>query len=193
MSTAHTVRLIAGRWRGRRLPVADLPGLRPTPDRVRETLFNWLMHDVQDAVCLDLFAGTGALGFEALSRGAARVLFLEQQREARQMLAANITRLQAASQALLHSADAMQWLSALAPPEWRACSLVFVDPPYATRWQQPCIDALQRGGFVAEGARIYVEAAEPLESLCLPAGWSWHRQARAGQVHYGLLRVGVSS
>jgi len=185
MRPERTLRIIAGRWRGRkfRFPPLDI---RPTPDRVRETLFNWLAPRIESAYCLDLFAGSGALGLEALSRGAAEVMFVEQARAA----AGAIERLLAdwhASGGTVLCQEAVGYLSAPAP---RRFDVVFLDPPYGSGALERCAALLQQG-WLASGARIYVEHArrEPLPAL--PADWQALRSGAAGEVGYHLYGVGV--
>jgi len=175
----HEVRLIGGQWKRSRLPVADRPGLRPTPDRVRETLFNWLGQDLGGWHCLDAFAGSGALGFEAASRGAARVLMVERDSRLVQSLQAVRARLGAAQVEIVCD-DAMRVLTR--HPE-RHFDLVLLDPPYASGLLpaalQACADIVGATGW------IYAEDAQPLTA---PPGWCVHRATRAGAVHAALLR-----
>jgi 16S rRNA (guanine966-N2)-methyltransferase len=172
------LRIIAGRWRGRKLPVLDLPGLRPTPDRVRETLFNWLAPDIRELSCLDLFAGTGALGFEALSRGAAHAVMLESHAQAVVQLRKNATLLQADAEII--QADA---LSSLAK-ESRRFDLVFVDPPFqAELWDR--VLALLPARLNA-GHRVYVEAPAAWPGPSDPA-WRVLKQGKAADVVFRLL------
>jgi 16S rRNA (guanine966-N2)-methyltransferase len=179
------VRIIGGNWRSRQLQVLDVPGLRPTPDRVRETLFNWLQFSITGARCLDLFAGTGILGLEALSRGAAQVTALELDPRAAAMLRKQGQLLQAEN-FVVEQRDAVAWLERETPTPY---DIVFLDPPYASRLQGPCCELLQVRGWLAPGARIYLEAAEPLDTLPLPPGWQLTRHKRAGEVHYGLCET----
>src|SRR5262245_5053755 len=175
----NRVRIIGGEHRGRRIAVADRPGLRPTPDRVRETLFNWLGQRLDGLACLDLFAGSGALGFEAASRGAARVVMVENDREA-------FGSLQAARAAIglrqvdLVFGDAFDYVSR---GEDRF-DVVFLDPPFRQNALAAALERLPRR--LAPGARVYVEAPEPLAA----AGWRELKGARAGQVSYQLLEWG---
>ncbi len=176
------VRIIAGSWRGSRLPVANAPGLRPTPDRVRETLFNWLGQDLTGWRCLDAFAGTGALGFEAASRGAQRVLLVE--RDAR--LAESLRRVKArlhADAVEIACAPALGVLHAQAPASF---DLVFLDPPYGQGLLGPALAAAAH--VVVPGGWLYAEEAQPLTDLPVP--WLLHRHGRAGRVHHHLLRRG---
>jgi 16S rRNA (guanine966-N2)-methyltransferase len=171
------IRIIAGEYRGRRLAVADLPGLRPTPDRVRETLFNWLGQWLDGLSCLDLFAGTGALGFEAASRGASRVVMVEQAKSAFLLLEKNKGILGAARIELVFG-DALAYL---ARAEERF-DVVFLDPPFGQNALPAVLDRLPR--VLAPAARVYVEAPR---TLAEHEGFAILRQARAGQVHFQLL------
>jgi 16S rRNA (guanine966-N2)-methyltransferase len=175
------VRIIGGRLRGSRLEVPALEGLRPTPDRVRETLFNWLMPHLPGARCLDLFAGSGALGFEAASRGAASVLMLEREPMLARSLAASAGRLGAVAASIVAS-DAIAWLrDAPAMP----FDLVFVDPPFASDLYQPCFAQLPR--WLAPQALIYVESARDRVPE-VPAHWRLHRQGETRETRYALYR-----
>ena len=179
----HPLRIIAGQWRGRRLSFPELPGLRPTPDRVRETLFNWLAPVLPGARCLDLFAGSGALGIEALSRGAVEVLFVERHPLAVRALRENLERLQARG-ALVEQAEALKWLCQPGQP----FEIVFLDPPFGEGLLEPVCAALERGGWLAADAWIYLETAAEARRLSLPASWTAHREKTAGAVAYRLLR-----
>jgi len=178
------LRIIGGRWRSRQLPVADLSGLRPTTDRVRETLFNWLQSDIGGAHCLDLFAGSGALGFEAASRGSASVLMIEKQSLAVKTLTANIQTLQADNAEVLQQ-DAIDWLaSATAKPY----DIVFVDPPFSSDCLVQACQLLEAKHWLAEHACIYLEtdSRRPLPEL--PERWRVTKEKKAGQVGYYLIR-----
>lgn len=181
----HSIRIIGGDWKRTPLPVLDLDGLRPTPDRVRETLFNWLGQQLDGQRCLDLFAGSGALGFEAASRGAARVLMVERSGRAVAQLKANQARL-AATNIEIAEADALR-LAANLPPD--SFDIVFLDPPFG---DQPMLHrALELATpLVAPGGALYVESGEALDLPATPAlgGWTIVREGRAGAVHYHLLR-----
>ncbi|MEI8302062.1 MAG: 16S rRNA (guanine(966)-N(2))-methyltransferase RsmD [Burkholderiales bacterium] len=185
------VRLIGGRWRRSLLPVVDAPGLRPTPDRVRETLFNWLGQDLTGLVCADLFAGTGALGLEAASRGAAAVHLAETAPAARRALQAAIDRLGAAEQVRLHGSDALGLLQRLRAAGERL-DLVFVDPPFHQGLLASVLPALAPLLNPAS-AWVYVESEAALDDAQVRA-WLGPdariaRQATAGQVHYHLLAI----
>lgn len=182
---AGSLRIIGGHWRSRILHFPDRPGLRPTPDRVRETLFNWLQADVPGSVCLDLFAGSGALGLEAASRGAREVLMLEQDKAAAQALLQNISTLSAV-QAKVVQRDTMAFLQAGRAPDAPAFDLVFVDPPYQSGLLTPCCALLEQGGWLADNAKIYLECEAASEPV-VPAGWQLLKQKRAGQVAYYLF------
>ena len=170
------IRIIAGEFRGRRIAVPARAGLRPTPDRVRETLFNWLGQSLDGLACLDLFAGSGALGFEAASRGAARVVMVEQDRTAFEVLKATHSTL-GAKQVELVLGDAFAYLRD-APERF---DVVFLDPPFRQNAAPAALERLPRR--LAPGARVYVEAERAVES---PA-WRELKRARAGQVSYQLL------
>jgi len=177
------VRIIGGSWKRTKLPVADRPGLRPTPDRVRETLFNWLGQTLAGWRCVDAFAGSGALGFEAASRGAAEVVLLERDPALVASLVATRERLQAAA-IRVERADALQWLARA--PE-RGFDLVFLDPPFDSLLLEPALLGAAR--IVAPGGFVYVEAATPLaETVGAGSGLVPFRSARAGAVHFALWR-----
>ena len=177
------VRIIGGQWKRSKLAVGDAPGLRPTPDRVRETLFNWLGQNLGGWRCLDAFAGTGALGFEAASRGADQVVLLERDRRLVASLNAAKLRLKA-EQIRIESADALAWM-ARCPPE--SFELVFLDPPFDAPLAAPALLAALR--LVVPQGFIYVEAAQALVPDALQGGaLRLHRQGRAGAVHFHLLQ-----
>ncbi|MEX1994351.1 MAG: 16S rRNA (guanine(966)-N(2))-methyltransferase RsmD [Steroidobacteraceae bacterium] len=179
----NALRIIGGEWRGRRIRFPGLAGLRPTPDRVRETLFNWLAAVVAGSRCLDLFAGSGALGLEALSRGAACVCFLEREREAADCLREMAMALAPERASVLH-ADALAWLRGPATP----FDVVFLDPPFGSELLPAAMSALESGGWLAANAYIYLEAPATDGPPGLPANWTMHRSGRAGAVGYHLAR-----
>ena len=183
--SAHQVRIIGGQWRSRRLEFPDVPGLRPTPDRVRETLFNWLAPVLPGARCLDLFAGSGALGMEALSRGAAEVVFVEHHPLAVRTLQDNLARLQAVG-ARVEAAEAMAWLRQPGTP----FEIVLLDPPFGEGLLEPVCAQLEQGGWLTPNAWIYLEAAADQPAPPLPAAWTLHREKMAGTVVYRLARRG---
>jgi 16S rRNA (guanine966-N2)-methyltransferase len=174
-----SVRIIAGEWRGRRIPITSGTSVRPTPDRVRETLFNWLRDDVAGARCLDLYAGTGALGFEALSRGAKEVWFVEQDPALVAALAAQAEVFDAEPRVVRQ--DAASLLNGRPP---HAFDLAFLDPPYALP-VEPLLESLRP--WLTDAGLVYVE--RPLaQGLPQLASATWHKRSRAGAVEYGLLR-----
>jgi len=182
---AHTIRIIGGDWKRSPLPVLDLDGLRPTPDRVRETLFNWLGQRLDGQRCLDLFAGSGALGFEAASRGAERVVMVERSPRAAAQLRANQARLGARTIEIAE-ADALRLAAGLAPGSF---DVVFLDPPFGDA------DLLARAlalaaPLVAADGFLYVESGSALDPSAEPAlaGWTVVRDGRAGAVRYHLLQ-----
>ena len=178
------VRIISGRWRGRRLTVEDEPDVRPTPDRVRETLFNWLARDLPEARCLDLFAGSGALGFEAVSRGAARAVLVDRSRAVCARLRGECDRLEASGAVAVVEADALDWLAR--PPADASFDIVFVDPPHRLEVHRDVAVLLVEHGWLAPGARVWFEVVRRREPPDLPAGWSILRSGRAGEVRYHL-------
>jgi len=181
MPQTRTLRIIAGQWRGRKLRFPDIKEIRPTPDRVRETLFNWLMPVISGARCLDLFAGSGALGLEALSRGAAEVVFCDSNRHITDYLTATLHTLGGGLNPVFNL-TAMQYLAQASEP----FDIVFLDPPYAAGELLPCIFKLEQTNLLKASARIYLEHSGDLAASELPASWSIIREKRAGQVCYQL-------
>ncbi len=179
---ANQVRIIGGTHRGRKLPVPDLPGLRPTGDRIRETLFNWLQTRLPGAACLDLFAGSGALGLEAASRGAGRVVLLERAKVAVRQLQANVEVLGEHLVQVLE-VDAVSWLQKPGEP----FDIVFLDPPFAEDLLGTCCELLQRNGWLKPGALVYIETEAGRGLPVLPEGWQVLRDKKAGQVAYYLV------
>ena len=177
------VRIIGGRFRGRVLPVADLPGLRPSADRVRETLFNWLQPVIEGARCLDLFAGSGALGLEAASRGAAEVLMLDQSPRVVQRLRSNVASLDA-HQVRVVQADGARWLAQLGTPY----DVVFLDPPFASDLLARSCRLLEQYGWLRLDARIYLESDAARPSPPLPGTWRQLKAKQAGRVRYVLAQ-----
>ena len=181
----NQLRIIGGEWRGRKLAFADVEGLRPTGDRIRETLFNWLAPYLPGARCLDLFAGSGALGLEAASRGAARVVMLDRAPTVVRLLREHCATLRADGVEVLQ-ADALQYLGGHAEPY----DIVFLDPPFHEGLLQPCCERLEAHGWLAPRAWIYLEAERGLGEPRLPVGWEMHRSKAAGEVGYFLARRG---
>ncbi|MRS21787.1 16S rRNA (guanine(966)-N(2))-methyltransferase [Enterobacteriaceae bacterium RIT692] len=182
-SSAGQIRIIGGQWRGRKLTVPDSAGLRPTTDRVRETLFNWLAPDIQEARCLDCFAGSGALGLEALSRYAASATLLELERSVAQQLSQNLQTLRA-TQAKVVQTNTLQWLSQPGEP----FDVVFVDPPFRKGLLQETLTLLEQNGWLAAEALIYVESEVENGTPVAPANWDLYREKIAGQVAYRLYQ-----
>ena len=182
----NSVRIIAGEWRGRKVPIVDSPGLRPTIDRVREQLFNWLMYEVNDAKVLDLFAGSGALGLECLSRGAAEVDFVESDKLVAKSLESNLNTLQAGQRAKVWSMTADQFLR---KSEGRKYDLVFLDPPFDASLLPQAIQRINDANLLDQDAYIYIEFAAALRNEPdLPSNWRVHRQSKAGQSRYLLCQ-----
>ncbi|AFU99727.1 16S rRNA (guanine(966)-N(2))-methyltransferase RsmD [Simiduia agarivorans] len=183
-SSGGRLRLIGGQWRGRVLSFPDADGLRPTGDRQRETLFNWLQLDMPGARCLDLFAGSGALGLEALSRGAGLCTLLELNPAACSQLAANARLLNADQAEVIHT-NSLDWLR---QPPAAPYDIVFLDPPFAADLWQACIDALAQPGWLNADAAVYIEA--PCDaSFTVPGHWMLNREKRSGANSYRLYRL----
>lgn len=175
------IRIIGGQWRGRKLPVPDSPGLRPTTDRVRETLFNWLAPSMVDARCLDCFAGSGALGLEALSRYAASTTLLEMERHVAQQLQKNLATLKAEYGKVVNT-NTLTYLNQSGTPH----DVVFVDPPFRKGLLEETLNLLEVNGWLADSALIYVESEVENGMPPVPANWELHREKIAGQVAYRL-------
>lgn len=176
------IRIIGGDWRGRKLPVLDIEGLRPTSDRVRETLFNWLQFEIASKRCLDVFAGSGALGFEAKSRGAAEVLMLEKSEAVARQLKQNAQLLK--TQAIeVQTTDSLQYL---AYPAKQTFDLVFIDPPFNQNLVQPTLDTLFANGWVNHQAWLYIEQEKSLDWPTLPSGWQIYREKTTSQTRFAL-------
>lgn len=177
------VRIIGGRWRGRRIDFPAVPGLRPTPDRIRETVFNWLAPRVAGARVLDLFAGSGALGLEALSRGAAYVVAVDSDRRVGSALRAAAEKLEAGAFSVV-TADVIAFLGR--PPE-RPFDLVFLDPPHASPDYERYCSLVSTDGVLASGGMVYLELATPgTPDFSTPESWTLYRTARAGHLTYQL-------
>jgi 16S rRNA (guanine966-N2)-methyltransferase len=186
---ANQVRIIGGRHRGRRLNFSPGRGLRPTPDRVRETLFNWLQGEIRGAGCLDLFAGSGALGLEALSRGAARLCAVEQNRPVAQRLRDNIALLAEDSVAEVRQTDALRLLRSAPDMPF---DIAFVDPPFADGLLPTVCRLLEENGWLRPSAWIYLEQDASHDWAPAPDSWVLHREGRAGQSAHRLLRRSIA-
>ena len=184
MAKSNQVRIIGGEWRSRRIAFPDHEGLRPSSDRVRETLFNWLGQDLSGERCLDLFAGSGALGFEALSRGAACVVMVEKNRGVCAALRRNASLL-GAKNLQLHCADALEFATSAASDAAARFDVVFLDPPFGSTLLGQALQLVVP--LLRPGARVYVESAA---AFAPSGGWRILRQGRAGQVHYTLVTYG---
>ena len=182
------VRIIGGEWRGRKLHFPPAAGLRPTPDRVRETLFNWLQFELAGARCLDLFAGSGALGIEALSRGAGEAVFVERDAVSARAIRDLLAQLRC-DRGRVEQVDALAWLER-GPPASKPFDIVFLEPPYGKEWLPVLAETLERDGWLAPEARIYLEDAAVRGAPTLPTGWTLVRSKRAGDVGYHLARRG---
>ncbi|AHB68584.1 16S rRNA (guanine(966)-N(2))-methyltransferase [Cronobacter malonaticus] len=180
-SGSGQIRIIGGQWRGRKLPVPDSPGLRPTTDRVRETLFNWLAPYLVGARCLDCFAGSGALGLEALSRYAADATLLEMERGVAQQLQKNLATLKSSAAKVVNT-NTLNFLSQHGEPH----DIVFVDPPFRKGLLEETLNLLETRGWLAPQALIYVESEVENGLPPVPASWQLHREKVAGQVAYRL-------
>lgn len=181
-ASVGSIRIISGLWRGRKLPVQDAIGLRPTTDRVKETLFNWLAADIPQATCLDLFSGAGSLGFEAASRQAKRVTMIELNSKVFKQLQQNCTTLNATN-IELYNGDALAYLSQKGIEN----DIVFIDPPFRQGLLQETCAKLEQNGWLAQGAMIYLETEKEWPISHVPENWSLHREKTAGQVCYRLF------
>ncbi|MEJ8323328.1 16S rRNA (guanine(966)-N(2))-methyltransferase [Kosakonia sacchari] len=175
------IRIIGGQWRGRKLPVPDSPGLRPTTDRVRETLFNWLAPSMVDAHCLDCFAGSGALGLEALSRYAASAILLEMERSVAQQLQQNLATLKAANAKVVNT-NTLTFLANPGTPH----NIAFIDPPFRKGMLEDTVRLLENNGWLADDALVYIESEVENGLPPVPTHWQLHREKVAGQVAYRL-------
>jgi 16S rRNA (guanine966-N2)-methyltransferase len=182
-ATAGHVRIIAGQWRGRKLPVTDVQGLRPTTDRNKETLFNWLMQDIQQTRCLDVFAGSGGLGLEALSRYADYCLFFEKDKNAARQLAANLQVLSAKADVM--QGDALTLLARQTAP----FDIIFVDPPFHQQLVNPALTLIQQHQLVTPGSFIYIEQEPNVPGPDLPDNWEIIRQKQTSGLRYMLVEV----
>ncbi|MCX2980029.1 16S rRNA (guanine(966)-N(2))-methyltransferase RsmD [Halieaceae bacterium IMCC14734] len=179
----RTLRIIGGQWRGRKLAFPDAEGLRPTPDRVRETLFNWLATDIRDARCLDLFAGSGALGLEALSRGAASCTFVDSARANCRAITEHLTTLECSSA----NCQTLTAEAFLRHPPPQPFDIVFLDPPFAKNLLTPTCTALESTLWLSPHASIYVESGRREPAPVVPENWRQRRDKQAGEVRYQLF------
>jgi 16S rRNA (guanine966-N2)-methyltransferase len=189
-SSTNTVRIIGGKWKRRKLTFPDSPGLRPTMDRARETLFNWLAPHIHDAKCLDLFSGSGALGFEALSRGADHATLVDQNpaiiralQANRKMLFSNPSQAQCSNEpCTIIQSSAPGWLHTQ-NQHW---DIIFVDPPFTGPLMNQTLQILQTGDYTEKGALIYLETPQPLETM---PGWNLIKNSKVGGTHLNLIAL----
>jgi 16S rRNA (guanine966-N2)-methyltransferase len=182
---AGKVRIIGGKWRRRQLSFPGVNGLRPTPDAVRETVFNWLMPYIDDRICLDLYAGSGALGFEAVSRGAARAVLVEKNPKAAKALRQNQQLIDAQNQLGVTTCAALPYLSTTSV----RFDLVFLDPPFAADELEKACYLLQKHGLIAPDGLIYLEHASDRDLVYLPENWCELKSAQRGGVRYALYQM----
>jgi 16S rRNA (guanine966-N2)-methyltransferase len=185
----NSVRIIGGGWRGRRVSFPDIPGLRPTPDRVRETLFNWLQNVIAGTRCLDLFAGSGALGLEALSRGAKDVVFVEQAVAASRTLQVQLARLGGERSGRVVEMGAVRFLRSAAEKYGGPFDIVFLDPPFGRNALAEYVPMLDEGEWLTPGALVYLENEKAEGVPGLPVRWELLKSKSAGEVGYHLARV----
>jgi 16S rRNA (guanine966-N2)-methyltransferase len=181
----NSLRIVGGGWRGRRVHFPDSPGLRPTPDRVRETLFNWLQFSLAGARCLDLFAGSGALGLEALSRGAREVVFVDEAAAVAESLREELERLGGTARARVLQTTAERYLGTPGEP----FDLIFLDPPFGQGALAQPITLVEAGGWIEPGGAVYLECERQAGAPLLPPGWDLVKSKSAGEVGYYLARV----
>ncbi len=178
------LRIISGEWRSRQLPIPNIEGLRPTPDRVRETLFNWINHYVPGACCGDFFCGSGALGLEALSRGAKQLTFVDNSKQVTRQMQENLGTLNAKNAQVVQQ-NAAQFLETATP---QALDIVFLDPPFRKGWLGQIIPLLERG-WLAPRALVYIEMEKEASLPELPSHWQLSKEKTAGQLVYRLFEV----
>ena len=183
---SNQLRIIGGEWRGRKLRFPDAPNLRPTPDRVRETIFNWLAPMIEGARCLDLFAGSGALGLEALSRGAAFTTFVDSHKKVTQALKAHLDLLNANDHAEVLQIDSVKFLKNNAQPY----DLIFLDPPYHLDFMGKVVPLLEANGWLTDNAMLYLEIEKRQSLPELPENWQQLKEKTAGEVSYFLFQRG---
>jgi len=184
------VRIIGGKFRSRKILFSDSPGLRPTTDRIRETLFNWLAPVISGAECLDVFGGSGVLSFEAISRGAAHVLLIEKSQQTLEQIAANAKKLEIpSSQLSLIGSDALKSLASL---DARSFDIIFLDPPFDADLLYPCIQRIVQHQLIRENGFIYIETHLPILNDKIPADWKCLKEKKAGQVYYYLYSCNLT-
>ena len=187
---SNQLRIIGGEWRGRKLRFPDAPNLRPTPDRVRETIFNWLAPMIHGARCLDLFAGSGALGLEALSRGAAFTTFVDSHKKVTQTLENHLELLSANDKAEVLQMDGVKFLSHenFLNTEAKTYDIVFLDPPYHLNLMEKAAPLLEENGWLSDNAMLYLEIEKRQSLPELPENWKLLKEKTAGEVNYFLFQ-----
>lgn len=181
-SAPQQIKILAGRWRGTKLPVLLEDDLRPTPSRVRETLFNWLQPYIVGSQCLDLFAGSGALSFEAVSRGASSAVLVDQDPRVVQLLSQQLNKLQAAEMQVVCD-DGLNYLQQLE----QAFDIIFLDPPFSKIHPLDLLAQIDSRQLLRPNGVVYAEFSAKNRPESVPEGWRWQRQSKAGEVEYGLL------
>ena len=180
--TLSKIKIIGGEWKGTNLTFYDEPELRPTGNRIRETLFNWLQPNIQGSICLDLFAGSGCLGFEALSRGASKCVMIEKNKRVINHLTENIEKLSSSTE-LIHD-DALNYLSSKELS--KTFDIVFLDPPFGSTIYESTMRVLELNNWLSRDALIYIEARSDSSMFQIPDNWSLFREQVAGNVRYML-------
>jgi|TARA_Y100000310_G_C20684553_1_gene818130 16S rRNA (guanine966-N2)-methyltransferase len=183
----RTLRIIGGDWRGRQISFADLEDIRPTPNRIRETLFNWLSSVIADARCLELFAGSGILSLEALSRQAKEVMIIDQSPKVIELIQQHLSKMNPYPKATLWRGDAWDWLRDFDEASAKY-NIAFVDPPFRTEMIPKVCELLEQHRVLSADALIYIESASVTSQQSLPSNWEIHRQQKAGQVHFCLCK-----
>ncbi|WP_144392439.1 16S rRNA (guanine(966)-N(2))-methyltransferase RsmD [Pleionea sediminis] len=178
------VRIIGGRWKGRRLKFIEVAGLRPTLDRVRETLFNWLMHDIHGARCLDLFAGSAALGIEALSRGAKEVVFVEKNKKAADFIHKNLQDLEFSNYKVFNTSAEVVIKKNETPYD-----IIFVDPPFFQEYLQTTLKSINNEKFVTPGTLVYVEREKHSDEIEFPENWERLKEKQVGGLEFYLFSI----
>lgn len=187
---SNQLRIIGGEWRGRKLRFPDAPNLRPTPDRVRETIFNWLAPMIHGACCLDLFAGSGALGLEALSRGAAFTTFVDSHKKVTQALKAHLDVLNSNDKAEVLQMDGEKMLNheSFLNTEAKIYDIVFLDPPYHLDLMAKVVPLLEENDWLSNNAMLYLEIEKRQSLPTLPENWTLLKEKTAGEVNYFLFQ-----
>ncbi len=184
-SAPQQIKILAGRWRGTKLPVLLEDDLRPTPSRVRETLFNWLQASIVGSQCLDLFAGSGALGIEAVSRGASSAVLVDKDPRVVQLLSQQLSKLQAEDEIQVFCDNGLHYLQQLE----QAFDIIFLDPPFSKLHPLDLLSQIDNKQLLKPNGVVYAEFFAKTSTACVPSGWCWQRQSKAGEVEYGLLAV----